>query len=293
MKIFIYTEVFNCGLIGKKCLETFFKYHPDTKVHVAGTFKDFKELGKLKNVEYIDFSGDEKLKQFYKTGGHFGTAYIFTKVLKREFGVYDYVIHFDSDVIFKKECISDIIKKFEEGYDLVGPRRPYKNNVANTKNQYDDKKDVVSTYFFGYNINKITEYNFEILQNMIVGYYNPLGFNVIDFFDPISFDILKNNGKIFYLDFEKYGSCNENGSWENSFGELNKLLDFGSYLAHFAGIGSGMNFYNNGRGQVPETYSSWALKRFAIYMKVFYNKDVDVEYDINEFEKIKKSLENE
>lgn len=288
MKIFIYTEVFNCGLIGKKCLETFFKYHEDLKVHVAGNFNDFKELGKFKNIEYLDFSGDEKLKHYYKTGGHFGTAYIFTKVLKREFGDYDYVIHFDSDVIFKSECISDIVKKFEEGCDLVGTRRPYKKNIANKQGQYDNMQDVVGTYFFGYNINKVSDYNFDVMQNMIVGYHNPFGFNVIDFFDPVSFDIINNNGKVHYLDFQKYGSCNEDGVWENSYGELNKLVDFGDNLIHFAGIGSGMNFHKNGKGNVPDSYANWAIERYAMYMELFYNKDIGVEYNKENFEKLKK-----
>jgi len=293
MKVFIYTEIFNCGLIGKKCLETFFQFHKDITIHVAGTFRDFKELGKFKNVEYIDFTSDYKLKEFYKIGGHLGTAYIFAKVLKREFGDYDYVIHFDSDVIFQKECISDIIKKFEQGYDLIGPRRPYKKNVANKNGQYDDVQDVVSTYLFGYNINKITNYDLNTLQNMIVGYYNPLGFNVIDFFDPISFDILQNGGKPYYLDFKKYGSCNENGSWENGFKELNKLIDFGENIAHFAGIGSGMNFYKNGKGNVPDSYADWAIKRFVMYMKLFYNEDYKIQFDEKEYEELKKQFRNE
>ena len=42
-KAFIFTEAYGCGLILKNCLESFFKYHPDEKVHVFGTFKDFSK----------------------------------------------------------------------------------------------------------------------------------------------------------------------------------------------------------------------------------------------------------
>jgi len=293
MKIFIYTEIFNCGLIGKKCLESFFKFHKDVIIHVAGTDKDFKNLGKFNNVEYINFAGDDKLKHYYKTGGHLGTAYIFAKVLKREYGDYDYVIHFDSDIIFRKESLNDIISKFKEGYDLVGPRRPYKNNVANKNGQYNNMSDVSSTYFFGYNINKVSNYDFQTLQQMIVGYYNPMGFNVIDFFDPVSFDIIKNEGKIYYLDFKKYGSCNEKGDWDNGFSDLNKIIDFGENIAHFAGIGSGMSFYENGKGDVPDSYADWAEARYALYMKIFYNKDIKVKYNEEDFKKLNKLFNDE
>ena len=153
MGTIIYTEIYNCGLIGKKCLESFFKYHPDIKIYVAGTCKDFKELGKFKNIEYIDFTGDINLLNMYKNAGHLGTAYIFSKVLKNEYGDYNKIIHFDSDVIFRAECLSYILDKFSEGYDLIGPRRLYEKNEANKSGQYDGISDVVGTYFFGYNNN--------------------------------------------------------------------------------------------------------------------------------------------
>jgi len=290
MKTIIYTEIYNCGLIGKKCLESFFKYHPDTIVHVAGTHKDFKELGKFKNIEYIDFSGDDVLLNMYKNQGHLGTAYIFTKVLKGEYGDYNQIIHFDSDTIFRSECLSYILNKFDEGFDLIGPRRLYKKNVANKNGEYDSISDVVGTYFFGYNNQKVSPFDFDTIHRMVVGYYNPIGFPCIDFFDPISFDILKNGGKIYHLDYEKFGSPNEDASFLNKYGELNKIMDFGDNIIHFAGVGSGMNFYKNGQGSVPATYVDWAKGRFALYMKLFYNKDVEIEYDKNDYEKIKSQI---
>ena len=54
---------------------------------------------------------------------------------------YDYIIHFDSDVIFRKESISLLTDKIEEGYDLIGPRRCYKNNLNGMSN-LSDLKDV-------------------------------------------------------------------------------------------------------------------------------------------------------
>lgn len=284
--IFIFSVCFNCGKILKKALESFFKFHPTQKVHVFGTAKDFKELKEFKsNLEFIELSNDDKLKEYYKNG-HLGTAYIFAKVMQKEYGDYSKVIHFDSDVIFREECLSDILSGFDEGYDLIGQRRSYEKNRCN-RNDLNGLKDVVGTCFFGVNLNKITPYNFDTLHRMIVGYHNPLGHPIMDFFDPISFDILNNDGKIKYLDYNDYGASNEEGSWDNEFAELNKLFDFGKKLVHFAGIGSGMNFYYNGDGSVPVSYSEWAKERFSLYMKLFYNEDLNVPLNQDTYNKIK------
>lgn len=287
--IFIFSICFNCGKILKKALESFFKYHPEQKVHVFGTVKDFKDLKEFKNnLEFIELSSDDKLKEYYKNG-HLGTAYIFAKVLNKEYGNYNKVIHFDSDVIFREECLSDIISGFEQGYDLIGQRRSYEKNRCN-RNDLVGIKDVVGTCFFGVNLDKISTHDFDTLHRMVVGYYNPHSHPILDFFDPVSFEILYNDGKIKYLDFNDYGASNENGSWENLYPELNLLFDFGKKFVHFAGIGSGMNFYYNGSGSVPTSYSDWAKERFSMYMKLFYNEDLSIKYNIDTFNNIKENL---
>lgn len=283
---FIFTICYNCGKILKKALETFFKFHPDEKVHVFGTAKDFKELKDFKqNLEFIELSGDDILKQYYKNG-HMGTAYVFTKVLKKEYGDYKKIIHFDSDVIFREECLSDITTGFDEGYDLVGQRRSYEKNRCNRKDLVG-LPDLIGTCIFGANIDKISDYDFNTLHRMVVGYHNPIGQPVLDFFDPVCFDIINNGGKIKHLDFNDYGASNEDGSWENIYPELNLLFDFGKKFVHFAGIGSGMNFYYNGDGSVPVSYSGWAKERFSMYVKLFYNEDLTVMYNEDTYNKLK------
>lgn len=283
---FVFTICYNCGKILKKALESFFKFHPDVTVHVFGTAKDFKELKEFnKNLDFIELSGNDQLKEYYKNG-HFGTAYIFAKVLNKEYGNYKNIIHFDSDVVFREECISDITKGFDEGYDLVGQRRSYEKNRCNR----DDLKgiqDVVGTCFFGMKLEKLPSHNFDTLHRMVAGYHNPHKHPVLDFFDPVSFDVLYNGGKIKYLNFNDYGASNEDGSWDNDSSELNKLFDFGNKFVHFAGIGSGMNFYYNGSGTVPASYADWAKERFSMYMKIFYNEDLATPYNKDTYEKIK------
>lgn len=283
---FIFTICYNCGQILRKGLETFFQFHPDATVHVFGTSKDFKQLkGIVGNIEFVELSGDDTLKEYYKNG-HLGTSYIVAKVLRGEYGDYKKVIHFDSDVVFRAECLSDITTGFEEGYDLIGQRRSYEKNRCN-RNDLAGIPDVVGTCFFGVNLEKIPAREFDIFHKMVAGYHNPHGHPILDFFDPVSFDIIKNGGKVKYLDFNDYGASNEDGSWDNDFPELNKLFDFGKKFIHFAGIGSGMNFYINGNGSVPETYTEWAKERFSMYMKLFYDEDLGIKYNEDTYEKIK------
>lgn len=272
-KSFIFTEGYNCGLILNKCLKSFRKYHPDTVVNVFGTSSDFKDIEEKNNINFINIENDELLKNDYKFG-HRGTATLFYKVIKEYAKDYNYIIHFDSDVIFRKESLSLLLKQIERGYDLIGPRRCYKLNL-NGRKDLSNLEDVVQTYFFAFNKTKISEYPYQILHQMIEGHYNPLGHAVLDFFDPISFDILKNGGLPFYLNYEEVGAQNELGDRINKYGKICSYLDFGDNLVHFAGIGSGMKFYTKGVEGANVGYADWAMKRYALYIKLFYNKKLD------------------
>jgi hypothetical protein len=272
-KAFIFTESYGCGLILKKCLESFFRHHPDTVVHVFGTHKDFKELGKFKNVEYVELSDDLELKECFKHG-HLGTAHIGTRVIKEFSKGFDYVIHFDSDVIFQKESLSLLYDKIDEGYDLIGPVRCYKNNM-NGRTDLSELSDVSQTYFYAFNKTKISDYSFADLRKMIVGFHNPLNHPILDYFDPVSFDILKNGGKSYFLNVDLVGGLTMEGNRKNKYEELNSDMDFGENLMHFAGVGSGMKFYFQGAEQTNQSYVDWALKRFALYYKLFYDISID------------------
>lgn len=277
--VFIYTEAYNCGLILKKCLESFFKYHPDTVINVFGTAKDFKELGKFKNVEYVELSDDNELRECFKHG-HLGTAHIGARVIREFSKDSNYIIHFDSDVIFRKESLSLLYSKIEEGYDLIGPRRCYKNNM-NGRKDLGHLADVSQTYFYAFNKQKIDNFDFPTLRQMIVGYYNPLNHPILDYFDPISFDMLKNGAKIYFLDVNDVGGLTKEGNRENQYAELNTDMDFGNNIIHFAGVGSGMKFYKKGLDNADKSYADWAIKRFGLYHKLFYNLSLE-NVNINE-----------
>jgi hypothetical protein len=268
--VFIFTEAYNCGKIAKKALESFYKYH-DQKVYVIGRPTDFEDLQEFKDkVGFIDVSEDQKLAADYQRG-HMGTAHIFTMALRQKYNAARYVIHFDSDVIFKEESISDITDAFKEGYHLIGQRRAYKYNKCNN-DQVRGLPDTVGTCFFGVDTNKISFLDFNTVQLMVVGHFNPLLHPFLDFFDPVSFDVMRNGGKVKYLSHMDYGACDENGSWENDHSKLNDLFDCGNKFIHFAGIGSGMNFFHNGYTGVPKSYAEWAIDRYALYQKSFFDE---------------------
>ena len=288
---YIFTEVYGCGIIAKKCLETYTQFH-DQPIYVFGTHSDFKEFPQLPNVEYIEVSDDNVLRESYKQG-HMGTAHIFAKVIKEYSEDFDYIIHIDSDVVFRKESMSLIQEKIDQEYDLIGPYRCYKNNL-NGRKDLSHIKDVTQTYFFGFNKHKISNYDFNTLKAMAVGFHNPLNHAILDFFDPVSFDILKNGGKIAFLDYNKVGGMNADGNKKNIFPEINTHIDFGENLMHFAGVGSGRNFYKNGAGSTPSSYVEWAKGRYALYQKAIYNEETPgLNYDQKIITEIEKPYETE
>ena len=52
-------------------------------------------------------------------------------------------------------------------------------------------------------------------------------------------------------------------------------MDFGNNLMHFAGVGSGMKFYENGPGQASKGYVDWSIKRYALYRYVVFNERLE------------------
>jgi len=287
--LLIFTEAYNCGKIAYKALESFYKHH-DLPVHVIGRPEDFESLQEFDKAVFVDVSNDQQLQEDYKHG-HFGTARIFTNAIRQKYADKRYVIHFDSDVIFREESISDIISGFEEDYQLIGQRRAYKHNKCN-RDDVREYKDTIGTCFFGVDTNFISYLDFDTVQKMVAGYYSPLQHPILDFFDPITFDVIYNKGKVKYLSHWDYGASDELGNWGNDHSELNELFDCGNKFIHFAGIGSGMNFHNNGYDSVPKSYAEWAINRYALYVKAFYDEEIGRSVKEEELKLIKDYLEN-
>jgi hypothetical protein len=299
INIFIWTEVFNCGKIGAVSIKSFLKHHPSRVVHVYGKKADLDLIDNHHNLVKIYFPSGirEKIKsfiwryfnigspliteQFLDRGfkaGHLGTARLWSYLIKsRPEGK---CIHFDSDVIFFEGIVNDIANQLDM-VDLVGPVRNYEYN----QNSIDDVRglrDVSQTCCFGFNKNKIGNYSYKILTRMCQGSFNPRGHKIIDFFDPVMFDILGNGGSIGKLCHDEVGGCNSEGSRENKFSKINNFktpfkIDFGSKMMHFSAVGSGANIYHNKTVNIPESYRAYALDRYALFCKIFYLEDLGID----------------
>lgn len=321
---FIYTEIVNCGKIGKIALDSFHKYH-NHKVHVYGTKEDFKWIKNNENNIFIEVN--ENIIKGYKHG-HIGTALLWEKIIKECKS--KYMIHFDSDVIFRANIIDEMIEKSKE-YDLIGPIRNYHHNPQGIK-EVMCQTDLCQTNCTLFNKSKISEkylkdkslsfpsikillsisllqflrrikwfiknniilkkYKLSKFAQMIHGTYNPFNFPTIDFFDPVMFDMIINGAKIYHLDFNEVGGCDKYGKRDNIFKEINNFptpykLDFGSKLVHFSCVGSGMNFYKNkdAAKNISHHYVNAALDRYALFCKTFYNEDLP-EIPLEKYEKI-------
>ena len=269
---FIYTECVNCPEICVNALISYLHFHPHYKVNVFMTENDAKYILKYINhpniiINYVDTS----LSDVYNRDGHLGTAIIWANVIKMHAN--KKIIHFDSDIIMRGDIVNDLITGLYT-YDIVAPIRCYKHN-ANGRDDIRMLPDVASTYCFGFNPAKIKMYDMETLISMIRGYHNPYGFNVLDFFDPVCFDIMNNGGKILFIDNNIIGSSDSNGSRNNKFKEINTYMDCGDKIIHFSSVGSGINFYKamkQGKQiNVAEGYVKHSFKTLAIYLYFLYN----------------------
>lgn len=269
----IFTEIINAGPVGRIMLESYFKHHPKTDITVYGTPVDFELLGEIKTHGYIrliDVGTDETIMAAFKNG-HQGTAMIFARAWKENMG--QYLIHIDSDVYFKKESISLLTDSLDEGYDIVGSRRCYEKNPGGAIMK-PGTPDAISTYFTGWHKEKLNAnaYSNDEFIRMWQGAYNPLGFPVLDFADPICFAMLNNGAKIKFIDSNLIGGQDENGSKVNNY-KNNMHFDVGSHLVHFGGVGSGYAYYN--KLSNPEaSYAQWSLGRWSLFNNFFYHKDI-------------------
>lgn len=286
--IFIFTEIVRCGLIGKVAFQTFHKYH-NRKLHIYGCKEDFETIDEHPNNIYHYLDDKPEIVEAFNSG-HRGTSLVWTKaILERP---EKYIIHIDSDVVFRGDAVEEVITKLKEGYDIVGSIRNYPNNPHKHRNDVRHLPDVTSTYCFGFNRELIYVKEPELLARLVENSLDPPIIDAliskypglysyvptIDYFDPVAFIILREGGSIFILDKDVLGGFDENGGRDNKYGVLNKDCDFGDKIVHFASVGSGLNFYNmKRRGEsihVPEWYVDYALSKLDLYMRLFYNTKI-------------------
>ena len=275
MGIFIWTEAFNCGEILNPMLSSYIKHHSHP-IHVFGSEADFREVTinssliifeNLRKKTKLFPNSEDKIRNAYKKG-HRGTAMLWQQIIcSRNENI---LIHLDSDTIFLNEVITDLVSAIQnEGYAIAGSRRAYRNR-GYRKNGRDGKKldlrsDCVNTDCFAFTKNFFRKRPRFWLRRKILGRRVTLK-PVVDFFDPITFEIVKNGGKVKYMDSPNRGTSSL----------INYESKFMESRISFAAVGSGCNFYKNGSDGIPEGYSKFALASYSLYASYFLNKDIGI-----------------
>ena len=93
---YIYTEIVNCGKVGKIALESFAKWYPTYPVHIYGTKEDFGWIPENSMFTLIDVSDWPEVMESYKLG-HAGTAQLWARIILAV--PKGPLVHFDSDEI--------------------------------------------------------------------------------------------------------------------------------------------------------------------------------------------------
>jgi hypothetical protein len=264
--VFIWTEAYNCGELLGPMLDSYIT-HNEMPINVFGTKQDLEyiknkspliitHISDSKN-SIINYKFEKKILKKYKKG-HKGTALLWSKIIRdcKE----RYFLHLDSDNIFLGDVTTELINAMKQSFAIAGSRRSY--FYRNYRKQGRDGKaldklpDAVNTDCFIFDTNFVRVFPKVFLKRKIVG-KRSIKHPVVDFFDPITFEIINNGGNVFYADSPLEGSTSK----------INTSSDFMQNRISFTAVGSGVNFYKNPDIKVPIGYKNFALQSYALYSK--------------------------
>lgn len=277
--LFIWTEAFNCGELIDPFLDSYLAHNKDS-IHVYCTSEDLKFVKtKSSLVKFHTLDGSKKdrlalrkIQNGYKFG-HKGTAELWTfLILTRP---EKYFLHLDADTIFLSEVISNLrTPLIEEGFTLVGSRRPYLNRTYRLtgldSKLLNFRPDTVNTDCFAFDKSKVKKVSRYYLRRRIQGKKVSL-LPVVDFFDPISFELIK-KFKVLFIDSPKDGLS----------GNTNFDSKFMQNRISFSAVGSGINFFKNPGVETSPGYRKYALASYSLYSKYILDSELDIEPLFNE-----------
>jgi hypothetical protein len=255
-------------------LQSFLR-HNNYEINVFGTTDDLMKIeftsekikfGEFRDSKFIKTNLERSILKGYKRG-HVGTSILWANLIKTR--PEQYLIHLDADTIFLGNVIDELIFQLKHNnVAIVGSRRPYRNRNFRLSDK-DSKKlselpDTVNTDCFGFNRSKIRGMPNFILKRKIEGKrtsFRP----VIDFFDPITHDFVKQNYAIAYLDTPQEGFHST----------PNLTSNFHSKRISFAAVGSGINFLKNPETKTSVGYKNFALSSYSLYAKYILDRQVD------------------
>lgn len=264
--VFIWTEAFNCGEILNPMLASYLKHH-NSEINVFGTPRDFKEITLNSPRIKFNYLEDRILKKIllkYRRG-HWGTAELWAHILKNR--PEKYFLHLDSDTIFLDNVTTQLVEAVKlNGFGLAGPRRPYyhrpyRKSGIDGKN-LDKLPDTVGTDCFIFDKDFVRLKPIWNLKRKIFG-RRPLRHPVVDFFDPVAFEMIRRGCRVFYVDSPEGGSQYKSNS--NS--------RFHAKIISFGAVGSGANFFKNPGIKTSPGYKNFALSSYSLYSKWLLNKD--------------------
>ena len=276
-KVFIWTEAFNCGEILTPMLSSYIKHNP-YRIYVFGTKFDLEKVEikspqiVLASIDELNTGGNtnfekEILKSYEK--GHKGTSKLWSYLIK--FRPEQYFLHIDADTIFLGDTTSVLVEAVASGkFALAGSRRPYFNRPYRKSGMdgwlLDKLPDTVNTDCFAFDKTYINTFPAWNLNRKILG-KRPVRNPVIDFFDPITFEIIRKNGKVLYVDSPDQGNRGTI-NWESNF-HMNRIS--------FAAVGSGVNFFKNPQIKVPIGYKNFALASYSLYSYYILHKNIGLQ----------------
>jgi hypothetical protein len=274
--VFIWTEAFNCGELLTPFLSSYVKYH-NQPINVFGSKKDLDLISvnspliirrEFSKTDTNQVRVEENILKGYKKG-HKGTSILWTHLIKER--KESYLLHIDADTLFLGDVISHFCENdHKRDFDLLGTRRPYmwrgyrKTGLDGVL--LNNRPDTVNTDCFMFDRRLVQKTHKWLLERKIRG--KRTGFlPVVDFFDPIAFDIIKKGGEVYYLDSPNAGRSAKTNFESEIF---NKRINF-------AAVGSGINFYKNPEIVVPIGYKNFALSSWATYAKYILDIDLNIE----------------
>lgn len=277
MKLYVWTEAFNCGEILSPMLKSYTTHH-NREIHVWGFENDIAAIDfshplvlfhaiKIKPgfVNFLQLG--RRLKRAYKKG-HRGTA-VFWSYLIRKFPRH-FLVHLDSDQVFLADCLEPISEAADLGFSAAGSRRPYRYRTyrleGRSARRLNGHPDTLNTDCFGFNSADIKNRNSPLLVRRIQG-KRPLRYPVIDFFDPITLEMHYMNFRIKFIDSESEGLQ----------GKQNKSHTFIANRISFAAVGSGLNFLKNPLTKTSPGYRSFAVSSYSLFAYYLLNKDTGLE----------------
>ena len=278
--LFIWTEAFNCAELLNPVLKSFCKtskyrinaYIFDYEFDKINFFNDQVTYHRIPTKFDIRNAKRSLIGKWIRSGykkGHLGTARFWSYLIKSR--KEKYFVHFDSDILFLEDSISEFEVGFSKGAACIGRRRMYLFN-KNSTNKVRGIKDCIDTVFFGFKTNILRLLPYFLLIPLIrgVGSINYF-WKTLDFFDKVTL-LLSKFGKIVYLDSPEAGVSAE----VNYDSEFNK-----SFIEIFSAVGTGCAVWNRFGSAADlnldklSDYQKYALSNYSFYAKYILKKPID------------------